>query len=361
MNLLKRYFNNLTVFNFLVTQVLVHVIFGTSFTNTIFHEFEISKEVKNFDIFYSSYNVDTPVFHILGSIIGLEDFRYFAVMVFLVTNIVLYFICYNIAFLDENSVVFLFSGWLVTVSWFMGYVDVFTVLLTVLIFKSLFLKHSKKETIFYAAFLTFNHYGIALFIILIFLVLIFDTELKKFTKFLVFGYLSGRIILEIYLTIVNYNGRSRFRFVFNDNVLDQVFYLSSSNSLDLILSGFLGVLVYLIIYIYYSNSLSKSKIVVSLSIALIGCSLALDTSRVFSMLVLPLNLYLLKNFEKIVKFENLQLKKFLPFVAFIFMIFIDERHLFGSVFTESPNYENTISIYSLVTEFVNNFMKNTWK
>ena len=46
--------------------------------------------------------------------------------------------------------------------------------------------------------------------------------------------------------------------------------------------------------------------------------------------------------------------------SFIILLIIDERHLFGSIYNESPNQENVISIYSLVTEFVNNLMRNIW-
>ena len=47
-------------------------------------------------------------------------------------------------------------------------------------------------------------------------------------------------------------------------------------------------------------------------------------------------------------------------ISFIILLIIDERHLFGSIYNESPNQENVISIYSLVTEFVNNLMRNIW-
>ena len=151
------------------------------------------------------------------------------------------------------------------------------------------------------------------------------------------------------------------RFVFNENVLDQVFYLSSSNSIDLILSGFLGVMLYLILFIYFSEDDSKKiRITISFLFALIGSSLALDTSRVFSILVIPISLFVLYYFYKNVELNSQRIVRFLPYSSFIILLIIDERHLFGSVYNEYPNQENIISIYSLVTEFVNNLMRNIW-
>ncbi len=361
MKKLANFFRKETIFIFLISQILIHIIFGTTFTNTILHEFEISQEIRNLEMPYSSYNVDTPIFHLLGSIFNINDFRFFAVLVFLVTNFAIYLICYHISFLKNNSTVFLFSGWLVTVSWFMGYVDVFTVLISILIFKNIFLKLNLFKITVFSILLTFNHYGVALFLLLIFSILSFNTENRRIGINLFLGFVFGRVILQIYLNFINYNGRSRFRFLFNDNVLDQVFYLSSSNSMDLFISGFLGVIIYLTIFIYFANNEIKLKIILSLCIAFIGGSFALDTSRVFSMLTVPIIVFVLNYFKDSVKIENEKLSNFLPFVAFIFILVMDERHLFGSIYMESPNYENTISIYSIITEFMNNIMKNIWR
>ena len=361
MQILSKFFKKETIFLFLISQILIHIIFGTTFSNTIFHEFEISQEIKNLKMPYNSYNVDTPLFQIFGSLLNIDDFRFFAVMVFLITNFAIYLICYHISFLKNNSIVFLFSGWLVTVSWFMGYVDVFTVLISVLIYKNIFVNLNFLRIIIFSILLTFNHYGIALFMLLIFYILSFNIHNKKIGINLLLGFIFGRLILQIYLNFINYSGRSRFRFVFNDNVLDQVFYLSSTNSMDLFISGFLGITVYLAIFTYFSNNEKKIKIVIALCVAFLGCSFALDTSRVFSMLTVPVIIFVLNYFENTVEINNKNFVNFLPFIAFIFMLLVDERHLFGSIFMESPNYDNSISIYSIVTEFFNNIMKNIWR
>ena len=126
MKIVKSLFNKKVIFNFLFSSVLVHIIFGSSFSNTIYHEYEITQSLFTGNMPYSSYNVDTPFFHILGFLFNIEDFRFFSLMVFTVTSLLIYVICFNLEFLQKNSTVFLFSGWLVTVSWFMGYSDIFT-------------------------------------------------------------------------------------------------------------------------------------------------------------------------------------------------------------------------------------------
>ena len=49
--------------------------------------------------------------------------------------------------------------------------------------------------------------------------------------------------------------------------------------------------------------------------------------------------------------------KFVPGVAKNIYLLLQTPE--GSM--ESPNYDNSISIYSIVTEFVNNIMKNIWR
>ena len=77
MQILSKFFKKETIFLFLISQILIHIIFGTTFSNTIFHEFEISQEIKNLKMPYNSYNVDTPLFQIFGSLLNIDDFRFF--------------------------------------------------------------------------------------------------------------------------------------------------------------------------------------------------------------------------------------------------------------------------------------------
>ena len=102
MNIVRSLFNNKVIFNFLFSCVLVHIIFGSSFTNTIYHEYEISQSLFSGNMPYSSYNVDTPVFHILGFLFNIEDFRFFSLMVFTVTSLLIYVICLNLEFSSQK-------------------------------------------------------------------------------------------------------------------------------------------------------------------------------------------------------------------------------------------------------------------
>ena len=45
MQILSKFFKK-KQFLFLISQILIHIIFGTTFSNTIFHEFEISQKLK---------------------------------------------------------------------------------------------------------------------------------------------------------------------------------------------------------------------------------------------------------------------------------------------------------------------------
>ena len=93
-------------------------------------------------------------------------------------------------------------------------------------------------------------------------------------------------------------------------------------------------------------------------VALIGTSLSLDTSRIFSILIVPILIFILFRFDKVIKFEQ-KFKNLSYFLIAIFSVSIGENHVYGNIYYDSPNsYEP--NVYNLISNLVNNLMKNIW-
>ena len=132
----------------------------------------------------------------------------------------------NVQYLGSYSTLFIFSGWLITCSWFLGYVDVLTVLIMVLISKNI----NKNDPSFikigvYFLFLSLNHNAISFAVSIIYLILANKNIIVKLCSSIIASQLIGNLLIQYYLNLINFSGRGRLRFVFNDNIIEglQVF------------------------------------------------------------------------------------------------------------------------------------------
>ena len=100
------------------------------------------------------------------------------------------------------------------------------------------------------------------------------------------------------------------------------------------------------------------KILSSILIALFFTSIALDTSRVFSLLVVPIIIYSLNIFNNDINFINK-----LPInytFSFLLFVVVGVYHFFGIVYTTSPMNEIE-SFYDFIPRIINSLMSNIWK
>ena len=162
----------------------------------------------------------------------------------------------------------------------------------------------------------------------------------------------------MFLTNINFQGRSRLRFIFNDCVLENAISLTSNNLMYLIISGSLGLTILFLVFSYFEKFTINRNIYMSYFVALIGTSLSLDTSRIFSILIVPILIFILFRFDKVIKFEQ-KFKNLSYFLIAIFSVLIGENHVYGNIYYDSPNsYEP--NVYNLISNLVNNLMKNIW-
>ena len=168
----------------------------------------------------------------------------------------------------------------------------------------------------------------------------------------------GFFIMNRFLNYINFSGRSRIRFIFNDGVLQSSVNFISSNFLEYLWSGFLG-LIFLFLYLLFIKPWKQSRqYLISLLIMITATSLGLDTSRIFSILLVPLSIKVIYDFKnnKTIKTIN---SKVLIFISTISTLFFQERYVYGKVNLESPNTQSK-DFYELIPQIVNSIFSNIW-
>ena len=352
-------FGNNLILDLLVTIFLSHIYYKITFTETVTTDFSLLDQIKNNYVTTTSFFVESPTFAVLGIVLNLENLDTYKLLIYLVAVICLVLIVVNIQFLGKYSTLFLFGGWLVTCSWFVGYVDSISALIMVLIFKEIFIKEfSISKILLLFTILCINHNGISMAVSLIYLVLINKKYRVKFTILILVSQLIGNTLVQFYLNYIGFSGRGRFRFIFNENVIENAVNFLGNNLLAVLWSGFLGS-SFLILLI--ANVLSwdeMRKVFIAIVLALLFTSIALDTSRIFSILVLPIILYSLKEFKDQVTFENKL--SILYSVSLVTHFTIGVYFFYGALTSSSPmNFSE--SFYDFIPRIVNSLMSNIWK
>ncbi len=346
-------------FNLITATFLSHAFFKLSFNDWIYSEFEIYKNIEKTTLDNYPFYLESPLFFILKKIFFIENIDVYLLVVYLFFNFCVLLICLNINFLGPYGPLFFFSGWLVTCSWFLGYVDILSALLLVIISKWILLnKKNFSSWAFIFLLLAFNHFGIFIFSIISFIFLI-D---KKFRKKLLYSSFIGGFIASVlknlYLDYINFAGRGRIRMLFNQNILDDATNFISEFLPSLIWSGFLGCIFILFLIIFVKEYSFSQKYIISSFVALLGTGIVVDSSRIFSILLIPTILFLIFEISKY-QFVKTYSEKVLITLIIFSTFYLQERHVFGYVRNVSPNLENE-SVYNFLARIVNSVMKNIW-
>ena len=291
--------------------------------------------------------------------LGIDNLDIYKILIYLITLGSLFLIVLNVQYLESYSTLFIFSGWLITSSWFLGYVDIVSVLLMVLISKNIAQDNiSFLRTGVYFLLLCLNHNAISVGVSIIYLIFTKKRLMLKIGSILLASQLIGNILIQYYLNIINFAGRGRLRFVFNDNVIENATSFVGNNILVVLWSGFFGTLV---IMFLISNVVVWSEvkiIIIVLLIALFFTSIALDASRVFNLLVVPISLHVLNLYKKDVSFKHKLAITYTITTSSIVIIGVYYFH--GSILTSSPMNELE-SFYDYVPRIINSVMSNIWK
>ena len=120
----------------------------------------------------------------------------------------------------------------------------------------------------------------------------------------------------------------------------------------------MGISFILLFIILVSAYEDKINYIGCIFIATIGAAITTDSTRNFSIIIIPLLLHLIMEFKQY-KFKNIQYKNYLLFAAFISNLMIGVHFVHGQVWKSSPNVE-TESIYNFFARMVNWLMKDIW-
>lgn len=355
---MKKLISSRIIFNFVILQVLQNLVYGLTYKSYINNDFDITVQIIEKNLVSNNFSIDSPTFYFVPSLLKITNQDIYLLFIYIFSQIIIYLICVHIDFLGNISSLFLFSGWVVTISWFMGYPDVVSILLIILIMKNILNKEISLSTFVWILLLVINHYALATFLLVVFLILVPNDLKIKFTILSISGFAVGRFFVQIYLNYIEFSGRTRLRFIFNDGVLENAVTLASNNLLHLIVSGTLGLTLLFFVFSYYEKFYYNRNLYIAYLTALIGTALSLDSSRIFSILVLPIVIFMLFRFQDIVKLD-VKTQNLLYFVIANISIFMGENHVYGSIYFVSPNPVEP-SVYDLITNLVNNLMKNIW-
>tara|TARA_A100001011_G_scaffold16820_1_gene17521 strand:+ start:6279 stop:7364 length:1086 start_codon:yes stop_codon:yes gene_type:complete len=347
------------VLNFLTATFLSHAFFKLSFNDWIYTEFNIYLKIENTLLDHYPFYLESPLFFILKKILFIENIDVYLLVVYLFFNFCIILICLNINFLGSYGPLFFFSGWLVTCSWFLGYVDIFSTLLLVIITKWIILD-TRGILVWSILFtlLAFNHFGIFIFSIFSFLVLIKKSMRRKFLYSTIIGGLLASILKNVYLNYIGFAGRGRFRILFDQNIIDESTGFVSDYLPSLIWSGFLGCILILLLIIFDNEYKFSQKFVVTTFISLIGTGIVLDSSRIFSVLLVPTIIFLIFELKRY-KFNKIYTERLLILSVILSTFIFQERHVFGYVRNISPNLDNE-SVYNFLARIINSLMKDIW-
>ena len=346
------------LFNYLFIQVLVHIVYRVTFLDQVEEHFNISKNLFSETGSLTQFFIESPLLLILGNVLNIETLDRYLIITYLFAQIFILLICLELDFLGDYSSLFLISGWVVTISWFVGYVDILSVYILVLICKRILLNNVDKILFFLFLILTLNHYAISLFSIITIWVLYIHKNQKNYFMFSIAPFIFGFFIMNRFLNYIDFSGRSRIRFIFNDGILQSSVNFISNNFLEYLWSGFLGLII-LFLYLLFIKPWKQSRqYLISLLIMIAATSLGLDTSRIFSILLVPLSIKVIYDFKNNETIQSIN-SKVLIFISTISTLFFQERYVYGKVNLESPNTQSK-DFYELVPQIVNSIFSNIW-
>lgn len=357
------YIKNIIKTNFFVDSLVIlflsHIYYKITYVTWLEDDFNLIRQIRENNLTSTSFSVESPAYTLLGLFLKIDNIDNYKLLIYLITLFGFLLIIINTQFLGGYSTLFLFGGWLITCSWYLGYVDIISVLLITIISRNIIENNLHVvKNIIYVALLTINHSAIAFAVIIILCLLANRKSLIKFIWSSTLALVIGNIILQIYLNYIGFSGRGRFRFIFNDNIIENsVIYLG--NNLPIVLwSGFLGVSFSFLLLSNILQWFEIQKIIIAIMVALFFTSISLDTSRIFSLLVVPI---LLTTLNSIQKEPSLKSRQSLVYTISILLFFIiGIKHFLGEVWTFSP-WVNNETFYDLITRSVNSLMRGVWK
>lgn len=310
--------------NYLLILLLVHLKYGVVVIGGINGHFQLGLSLLNneWSDLRNYYWSDSPLFNILQAILRIDTFDNYVLFVYLLTLFFLYLIADKVTELEKFSTVFILSGWLISVSWVFGLIDALLVLLILHIFIDLIQKNEfSTKSYLFNSILVFNHFAIGIFINVLIFVLWNKKSIKK-SIIISSSFVLGLVLNLFYKNIIGFNGETRLHYLLRPNTIPDLFENNPALLKFVLVSGFYGFIPFLIYFLL--TSINSSKILVPFVIALLGASLAQDTSRIFSYLIIPVILIVVFDLHDSIKEGKFNYFNKLVLTSFLIVLFVEE-------------------------------------
>lgn len=346
--LFKLEYKNILLFTY--TQILILFVYKNSYVNNFGDHYHLILDIfRRNDVIYDGHP-ESPLFTIVGLIFSFQNFYIYGLLVYLITSLLIFQIFKNLNFLEENLIYLLFHGWIITISWWMGYVDIFTIF-----FSSVLIKLSKTNEVslnkifIVSATMSFNHFGLGVIMISIVLLLFYKLSFKIISKSIL-GIVFGSILNSLYLIFIKYDFEdTRISYVQDSDIVKSN-VLSTLNNFGFVINSGFYIFSLIIVYLIVTKKININKIIIfGLVIAVLGSSILYDTSRYFSILSFPILIKLIEiNKDSLLKIQYKE-------IFILFSIFWPPTHIWEDRLYNISPFINDVSIFTLLTDIFNYF------
>jgi hypothetical protein len=321
------------------TIVLMYAFFFTGITlvGNINEHIETINNIINENTASYPFFIESPTLLILASYLKLSNIESFSLFLFLFLLIILFLIVLTSQFLGNLNYIFLFSGWLITVNWWVGYVDSILVLTTLGTLRFLILQSNNPIILVFCLIGSFSHFPIHFFIMLNIIILFKDKLNLQNFLFMIIGTTLGVFLNRAYLSSLNVGTSKRFEYVLSYETVSNSLKSLATNNIQVFYSGFSAAFLIFIFFIYFSYMQKKEvlfKIYLSIFVSLTCTGLGLDTSRIFSLVIIPVVVWVVLNLDIL---RNQKYFKKVLFSSFLAAFLLGPIQVFDDkIFYSSP-------------------------
>ncbi len=343
--------DNKNILIFAYSQILILFVYKNSYVNNFGDHYHLILDIfRRNEVIYAAHP-ESPLFTIIGLIFSFQNFYIYGLLVYFVSSLLIFQVFKNLNFLEGNLIYLLLHGWLITISWWMGYVDIFTIF-----FSTVLIKLSKTNDIslgkifIVSSIMSFNHFGLGVIMMSIVFLLFYKLSFKVISRFFL-GIVFGSVLNFLYLILIKYEGETRIGYVQNiDIVISNA--LSTIKNFGFVINSGFYIFSLVIVYLIVTKEIKiNSFIIFGFLIAVLGSSILYDTSRYFSILSFPVVIKLIEvNKDTLLKIKY---KEFL----ILFSIFWPPTHLWEDRLYNISPFINDVSIYTLLTDIYNYFFE----
>lgn len=289
-----------SIFDYTIVLTYSFFFVGTTLVGNIQDHVEIINNLISSNLDSPPFFIESPTLLIAASYFKFSNIESFALFLFIFLLSMLFLIVLTSQFLGNFNYIFLFSGWIITVNWWVGYTDIILVFTTLGILRILIKNHHNPLILVFCIIGSFSHLPIHFFILLNILILFIEKIDIRNILYIVFGTLSGMLLNGFYLTSIGVNNSKRLEILMSYDSLSNSLKSLANNNLIIFYSGFSSaflIFICLIYFLYMQNKKLLFKIYFSILVSLICSGLGLDSSRIFSLVIIPIVVWLIYNIE----------------------------------------------------------------